>query len=233
MYLVLNNKMFLKPKDMIEFKNKLNNIDAKNVNLIVCPSFIFLPYFRSKNYNLGSQDVSSKSDESYTGETKAEYLKAFDVKYSLVNHFERELYFKENFKDSIDKINNLQRYDITPILCITTDNYLEYERIKEQIDYIYGQIDISKKIIIAYESAKAIREGIITDYKGLNETVLFIKQHIKNTYDRDVPIIYGGSVNKDTVKKLLELKCLDGFLMGKNSIYIDKINEVLMEVANG
>lgn len=233
MYLVLNHKMFLNPNDMLKYCKDLNNINPKNTKLIVCPSYIFIPYFKGKNYILGAQDVSGMTNGSFTGEVSSNYLKAFDVKYSLVNHFERKLYFHQEKKESIDKINNLQKYDIVPILCITTENYKDYEEIKKEIDVIYSSIDKNKKIILAYESEKAIREGKIENYDDLKETITYIKSYIKDNFNKDEEVIYGGSVNKETIKELLSLNCLDGFLMGKNSIYIDKIIEVITEVENG
>lgn len=233
MYLVLNNKMFLDVNDMIKYRNKLNEIKTTKTKLIVCPSYIFIPYFKGNNYYLGSQDVSSKEKGSFTGEVSSSYLKGFNVKYSMVNHFERGTCFHEGKNESVDKINNLQKYDITPILCITTEQYMEFEKIKEDVDDIYSKINKDKKIIFAYESAKAIREGRINDFEGLKNTVLFIKKYIKDNYNKEIEVIYGGSVNNDNVKSLLNLNCLDGFIMGKNSIYVEKVIEVLMEVENG
>lgn len=233
MYLVLNNKMFLHPNDMLNFCKELETVKSNKTKLIVCPSYIFIPYFKGKNYYLGAQDVSSKENGSFTGEISSNYLKAFNVKYSLVNHFERSLYFNQNKNENIDKINNLQKYNIIPILCITTENYKDYEAIKKEIDLIYSQINNDKKIILAYESEKAIREGKIDNYQDLKETIIYIKEYIKNNYNKDEEVIYGGSVSKDSINKLLSLNCIDGFLMGKHSIHIDKIIEVLTEVENG
>lgn len=233
MYLVLNNKMFLNVNDMISYRDGLNNLKYAKTKLIVCPSYIFIPYFRNDNYYLGSQDVSSKENGSFTGEVSSSYLKAFNVSYSLVNHFERGLCFHEGKDESVDKINNLHKYNITPILCITTEEYMDYENIKNEIDDIYSKIDKSKEIIFAYESSRAIREGYISDFNGLKDTVLFIKKYVKDNFNKDIEVIYGGSVNNDNVRSLLDLDCLDGFIMGKNSIYPDKINEILLEVENG
>lgn len=233
MYLVLNNKMFLDVKDMINYRNKLNELKTSNVKLIVCPSYIFIPYFRGDNYYLGSQDVSSKESGSFTGEVSSSYLKGFNVKYSLVNHFERGLCFHECKNESVDKINNLHKCDITPILCITTEEYMDYESIKNDIDEIYSKIDKDKEIIFAYESSRAIREGVITDFDGLKNTVLFIKEYVKDNYNKDIEVIYGGSVNNENIKSLINLGCLNGFIMGKNSVYPEKVMEVLMEVENG
>lgn len=233
MYLVLNNKMFLDINDMINYRNKLNDLKFTKTKLIVCPSYIFIPYFRGDNYYLGSQDVSSKDSGSFTGEVSSKYLKGFNVSYSLVNHFERCLCFHEDKNESVDKINNLHKYNITPILCITTEEYMEYENIKNDIDEIYSKIDKEKNIIFAYESSRAIREGYISDINALKNTILFMKKYIKDNYNRDIEVIYGGSVNIDNVRSLLELGCLDGFIMGKNSIYPDKVMEVVTEVENG
>lgn len=233
MYLVLNNKMFLDVNDMLSYRNKLNELKVRNTKLIVCPSYIFIPYFRGNNYYLGSQDVSSKESGSFTGEVSSSYLKAFNVSYSLVNHFERGMCFHEGKNESVDKINNLHKYNIIPILCITTEEYMDYDNIKNDIDEIYSKIDKDKEIILAYESSRAIREGVITDFEGLKNTVLFIKKYVKDNYNKDIEVIYGGSVNNENVKFLTNLGCLDGFIMGKNSIYPDKVMEVLTEVENG
>lgn len=232
MYLVLNNKIYLDINKLKDYLNGLDKIDIENTNLVVAPSFPLIPFFRNKKFKLSSQDVSNKLSGSYTAEVPAPYLKALDVEYSIVNHYERYTYYKEEMDEIIEKINNLNKYKIIPILCITTD-INEDKSIIDKIDYILKKIDINKEIIIAYESKKAIEEDKIDDYDLLKSKIIEIKNHINNEYNIDIPIIYGGCVNRDTIKELIKIDCLDGFIMGKKSINIDEVNKVIEVINNG
>lgn len=229
MYIILNNKMNLDIKDMIKYRDYLDNIDFtkyKDLEFIVCPSSIFIPYFTNKNFILGSQDVSKYISGSYTGEVSNKYLKGFNVGYSLVNHYERNKYFNEDLDSVINKINNLIDVDIVPILCITDSFNLDNDIIKE-IDYIYNKVSDNSKIILCYESSYAIDNNELESLDVINSNISIIKNHVINEYNPDVKIIYGGHVNKDTISSIIELNNIDGIIMGKDSINIDDIEGVL------
>lgn len=229
MYLILNNKMNLDIKNVIQYRNKLDNIDLNkfvDIKLIVCPSNIFIPYFSNRNFMLGSQDVSKYVSGSYTGEVSSNYLKGFNVKYCLVNHYERNKYFNENIDSIVNKINNLINSDITPVLCLTDSFNLDDNMINE-IDYIYNNVSDNSKIILCYESSYAIDNNKLENIDNINNNINIIKEHVISNYNADVELIYGGHVNKNTITEIFGLKNIDGLIMGKDSVNIDDVLKVL------
>ena len=54
---------------------------------------------------------------------------------------------------------------------------------------------------------------------------MFIKNNIFQ--DKDVKILYGGSVKANNYKEILNLEEVDGLLVGSASINIDEFNKII------
>lgn len=104
-YLVCNFKNKLNKEDIIKYSNKLNELGFKNIELVICPSNIYLSYFSGDNYKLGVQDISSFIDKTITGEVMGEQLRSMNVSYAIIGHSERRIYKNELNIDFINKIN--------------------------------------------------------------------------------------------------------------------------------
>lgn len=223
MLVVLNNKCNFNLDEYLDYQNKLKNPNFKN-DIVLCPSSIYLSNFELENIFLGSQNVSPFNDGAYTGEVSARQLKSLNVKYCLVGHSERRVYFKENNEILKNKIEQLLENEIIPIYCV---GELEKNRDNNELDKelkILEEIHNNEKIIIAYEPLWAIGTGIQPNINELEKIIKLIKEKFPNN-----KVLYGGSVNEDSIVNL-KSELIDGYLLGGVSLHPDRISMLLSKL---
>lgn len=223
MLVVLNNKCNFNLDEYLDYQNKLKNLNFKN-DIVLCPSSIYLSNFELENVFLGSQNVSPFNDGAYTGEVSARQLKSLNVKYCLVGHSERRVYFKENNEILKNKIEQLLENEIIPIYCV---GEIEKNSDNNELDKelkILEEIHNNEKIIIAYEPLWAIGTGIQPNIIELEKIIRLIKEKFPNN-----KVLYGGSVNEDSIINL-KSKLIDGYLLGGVSLHPDRISMLLSKL---
>jgi len=215
--------------------------NIKNNKIIICPPapFLFIASkFKNKNIFLGSQNVSSCAEGSYTGEVSPRMLLSMGVKYSIVGHSERRKMGEGNAFLN-EKVLNLLKNKISPILCVGENKrdhdgfYLSFvgDQLKECLSSVpKAQM---KNIIIAYEPVWAIgkdatREATKDEFI---EMKIFIKKVISDMYGEkiahSIPILYGGSVNKDNASIFIKEGGADGLLVGRDSLNTKKFSAII------
>ena len=223
MIIVLNNKTYLNRDSFIKYYNELKNINTKH-QLILSPSCININN-TDDSIILSSQDVSIYDKSNTTGEVNATQLKSYNIKYSIIAHSERRNYFNEDINIFKKKIDNLLKHNIIPIYCLGENNKYKFkEEIEEDIKLL-NEYYKDDNIIIAYEPVFSIGTGILLSNKEIEENIAYIKRNIINK-----KVIYGGSVNEKNIDILKNIKNIDGFLLGKVSIKIDKLKELLEKI---
>jgi len=196
-----------------EFVNNLNEINL-NINVIVCPSFLYLSQFKdefkkikkenSSRVFLGSQNVSGFSNLENTGEVPALSLKEF-VNFSLVGHSER----KENYDLVRAKHLRCLENQIVPIVCF-------YEN-KEVYEL--------ENCLFAYEDPKAIsKEGVYKE-KTYDELVGVVKE-LENLFENR-SVLYGGSVTSKNIQTIKDLNFFKGVLVGRASLDPHEFIEII------
>lgn len=231
---VANLKMNLIKEEILEYNTKISNYINQNINLIICPTSIFLPLFNSK-LNLGSQNVCLEEKGSFTGEVSAIQLTSLNVKYTLVGHSERRGNFNELDHDINKKIKVSLKNNIKVILCIGETKEEREENLtfnviqREMINALTGINDISN-IIIAYEPIWAIGTGLNADVNDIDEIAKFIRRFIKDEYQKSIDILYGGSVNNDNIDTIININSIDGVLIGGASTNIDNFIKLLDKI---
>ena len=223
MLVVLNNKCNFNLDEYLDYQNKLKNLNFKN-DIVLCPSSVYLSNFELENVFLGSQNVSPFNDGAYTGEVSARQLKSLNVKYCLIGHSERRVYFKENNEIMKNKIEQLLENEIIPIYCV---GELEKKRDNNELDEelkILEEIRNNEKIIIAYEPLWAIGTGIQPNINELEKIIKLIKEKFPNN-----KVLYGGSVNEDSIVNL-KSELIDGYLLGGVSLHPDRISMLLSKL---
>lgn len=230
-YLVCNFKNKLLKEDIIKYNNKLSEIEAKKIHLVICPSALFLPFFDKSWYSLGVQDISSFLDKTITGEISGEQLKSLGVEYVVIGHSERRIYKNEINIDFINKINSALENGIKVIYCVgetkkDKDEGNTYMVLEKQISEVLNNVEV-KNIMIAYEPVWAIGSGILPELKDIKENIEFIKDIVEEKYDTKLEVLYGGSVSPNNIEELSTIKSLDGFLVGGASLSVTNVFDML------
>lgn len=231
--LVLNHKMYLTYNEIENYIRKIKDNIRSDLDVIVCPSSIFIPYFTGKyDFLLGSQNLCSKL---ITGEISGKQLKSFNVKYTLIGHSERKTLMNETNKDINDNIRESLNNNITPIVCIG-ETLEQKERkktgeviVKELKEYFYD-IDVKEDIIIAYEPTWVTKSNKIPSNKYIYEAVELIKNIMLKRYNVNVKVIYGGGVNSHNIESLNKISNIDGYLLGELSTEPSKLLEIMNKI---
>ncbi|HEY5588593.1 MAG TPA: triose-phosphate isomerase [Candidatus Paceibacterota bacterium] len=215
--------------------------NIKNTQIILCPPFPFLfisKKFKNKKVMLGSQNVSTEQEGSYTGEVSPIMLKNMGVSHVIVGHSERRRLGETN-KIVNEKILNILKYKLSPILCVGESSrdadgkFLSF--VEEQIKSSLAGVSSAqvKNIIIAYEPIWAIGKNATREAtkEEFMEMKIFIKKIISDIYNskiaHSINILYGGSVNPLNTKSFIQDGNADGLLVGRDSINPKKFGAIL------
>jgi triosephosphate isomerase len=235
--IVANLKMNLTLEEANDYLDIIKKNIIDQLEIIICPSFPFLPLFKNKDYKLGAQNCYYLDKGSYTGEVSPLQLKTIGVSYIIVGHSERRIYFKENNELINDKLKAILKHNIKPILCIgeTMEERLLHKTfivLKKQLNEALKDIesDMLTDIVIAYEPVWAIGSGKTPTSQEIAEVINYIKDLIKKEYKIDnIIVLYGGSVNLKNIKVITNIA--DGVLIGSASIdadnFINMINKII------
>ena len=202
--------------------------NLKGVRVVICPPFLYLPYFSSKNHLfLGAQNCFWEKTGAFTGEISPLMLKSLKVKYVILGHSERRRIFSETDVMVAKKIKTALDLKLKPIFCIG-ENLKERETGKTKIvlkKQLKGALSELKKeklnqVILAYEPVWAIGSGYPCDAKEAKEILLFLRKFFKNK------ILYGGSVNSQNTRFYLEAG-FDGLLIGGASLKAQEFIKII------
>lgn len=233
MMIALNNKCNLTKQEFLKYQEELGKISTKD-KVILCPTFLNISHFHLNNVELGAQNVSAKEQGAYTGEVSAQQLQSEQVKYCIVGHSERRKYQQETNKEINEKVKNLLREEIIPILCIgeskeERENNQQNEVIINEIEKAISGLneEIRKKIIIAYEPIWAIGTGLTPTNVEIEEIIKLIKKYLP-----DNKVLYGGSANEKNIEELRKISIIDGYLLGGLSLKPAQLKIFLEKLEN-
>lgn len=231
--IVGNIKMNMKFGEISNYLNCFKSINNRNV--VICPSYIYIPYFLNYDFSVGSQNVCAYEDGGYTGEVSAKQLASIGVNYTIIGHSERRIKLNETNKEINKKIKKSLNSKLKVILCIgeTLEELNLFKRevvLKRQIrDALYNIEDLSN-IIIAYEPVWSIGSNKVADINELQEIIKYIKEIVNHMYKTNIKVIYGGSINERNIEKLNKIENADGFLIGAASINPLQFIEIIKKI---
>ncbi|MBQ5850528.1 MAG: triose-phosphate isomerase [Lachnospiraceae bacterium] len=231
-----NWKMNLSIKEGIELINQLKTIDTED-EIVVCPPFVMLDRVckaaNGSKVKVGAQNVHFEDKGAFTGEVSADMLVELGIEYVIVGHSERRSYFAETDETVNKKVHKAMSKGLIPIVCVgesleqrEAGNALEVVTI--QVKQALKGID-SEKLVIAYEPIWAIGTGRTATPKQAGEVITAIRETLRELFGNkaeDISILYGGSMNGDNVRELMEQKDIDGGLIGSASLTFEKFSKL-------
>lgn len=198
-----SNKTASEAVDWLKAFDKLReNVNLENKEVILCPSYLGLPfcfsYIKENNLpiKLGVQDVSAFRQGAYSGEVSARQVKEFAM-YTIIGHSERRKYNHETDDELKNKILVAKQGGLNTIYCVQDKNTF----IPEDADFV------------AYEPVFAIGTGTPDTPKSIENTFSEISKKTGKTN-----LIYGGSIDFTNIKHYTRIPLLSGFLIGSASL---------------
>ena len=228
--IVLNLKLYLDGTKLNEY---INNVKKLDDHIVICPSSIHIPYFLETNHKIGIQNIAPTNHKQQTGEVSANQAKNLGVSYAIIGHSERRTLFNETNEQINQKVIEAISNKLNVILCIG-ENQEEYnsnktkEVLKNQLEKALK--DIKEEVIIAYEPVYAIGSGNVPSNESIDENAKLIKNEVQKLTKKVPKVLYGGSVNNNTITELEKLKNIDGYLIGGASAKIDVLNETIEKI---
>lgn len=208
--------------------------------IVLCPSFPALSEVRKvvarTSVSLGAQSVAAVASGALTGEVSAAQLKDAGCDYVLVGHSERRRTLGETDAVVHEKLVQAYAASVTPILCIGEDAAARTAgnaetAVAAQIAAAFGDLAVSRseRVIVAYEPVWAIGTGVAAEPAD----VVAMHQHIRRTLkslvgEREVFVLYGGSVDGKNAYAFMRERDIDGVLVGGASV---KLAEFLPIIA--
>ena len=204
----------------------------RDVETVICPSFIALQplslQINHRQMKLGAQDCYWRDSGAFTGEISATQLRGL-VQYILIGHSERRNVFGEDDREIRFKVQAALRNSLTPVLCVgeTEFEYDEGDTLHVLNDHVAGGLlnvgsDQIQDVIIAYEPVWAIGSGRTPKPEEIEQAVKIIRTQIAHMFGKNVaknvPVLYGGSVNLTNARTILSVRGIDGLLVGGASL---------------
>ncbi len=230
--IILNQKCYMSIEEITEFKNKFEKLKPVGYEFILFPPVLYLTMFKDAKYKVGTQNFFSYNFGSFTGEIALESLKPLGIKYDMVGHYERKLIIGETYSLAKEKMFKSLNSKFHTLLCVgeqkKTKNPFGY--IKKELNYYLKDIESSNinYLSIIYEPSWAIGSGDIQCIDKISKTVEDIKKLIFKKYSIDVDVYYGGSIDEENIKEILEIT--DGVVLGKASTDIDVLKKIISKI---
>jgi triosephosphate isomerase len=212
--------------------NLLNTLkfDHHKVDVLVAPVALHIPTAKAmlnENILIGAQNIGLHGLGAFTGEIAAEQLTDFGIHWTILGHSERRSLFGDTSEIVGKKVKVALEKGLSVVACIgekleERESNKTFEVCEQQLDAIKTQIDSWEKIVIAYEPVWAIGTGKVATPEQAQEVHAFIRKWLSDKVSAEASyktrIIYGGSVNAKNAATLIDLKDVDGFLVGGASL---------------
>lgn len=233
--IVANWKM--NPQTLRDLKKIFNDFKKQKINytnktVVFCPPTIFLRdiksmYSGSKIF-FGAQDVHFEEEGQFTGDTSIAMVKDAGARFVILGHSEVR---QKGESDEVisKKVFKALKEDLHVLLCIgekvhdAQATYLNIIAEQLRIALTYVSPGLVKKLNIVYEPVWAIGKGNrAMNTHDIHFMNLFIKKELMNKFGKTIgshiPVLYGGSVDSENTKAIIEEGVVDGLLVGRASL---------------
>jgi triosephosphate isomerase len=199
-----------------------------NIEIVIAPPFTALSAAhdvlrRHSRIALGAQNVHWELQGAFTGEISVPMLQEFGVRYVIVGHSERRMFFNELDRTVNLKVKTLLAHDITPIVAVGETSQERQagqtdQRVIAQTVAALAGLDASEagRVVMAYEPIWAIGTGANCDPVEANRVMGEIRKSVRGL--NDVPILYGGSMKPENVASYAAQPEINGGLVGGASL---------------
>lgn len=215
----------------------------RNVETVVAPPYVFLTELRhlyaGKRIAFAGQDVFWEEKGAFTGEISPSMLKDAGAKYVIVGHSERRA-----LGESDETVNRKAvaaiHAGLKAVIAVGESDRDHAEgthltilarQVESALRNVSGKM--LSRVLVTYEPIWAIGKSAedAMDPEELHETVLLIRKTLARKYGKvsamKLPILYGGSVERENAQSLLVDGKVNGFLIGHASLSAEEFGGIL------
>ena len=177
---------------------------------------------------VGVQNIHWEEKGAFTGEISAPIARDAGARLVLVGHSERRHIFGESDDQTSLKCAAAARVGLVPMLCV--GETIQQREALETESVVLRQLraGVSRltpaeidDVLIAYEPVWAIGTGRTAtpqDASAVHAVIRAALRDLAGERSADIPILYGGSVNRGNARDLLQAPGVDGLLVGGASL---------------
>ena len=226
MFIAANWKMNLDKQSILEFVNYLDNFKFSNqVEACIFPPMTYVDYLNELVSKLpisvGGQNCHYKNYGAFTGEVSPKFLRDTGCEYVIIGHSERRILNKEDNNEIKLRAQSAIDNNLKVILCvgeslIDRKNGHANEFVEKQLLQCLPNNFVNS--LIAYEPIWSIGSGKIPNNYEIDEMHKNIKKFINQMINKEIKVLYGGSVNSVNINNILDIPNVDGVLVGGASL---------------
>lgn len=221
---------------------------ARAVSVAAFPPFVYLERIaelrrreRRAPVALGAQDAFWEERGPYTSEVGPRMLRSLGVWYVIIGHSERRRWMHETDTMINRKMRRALADGLTTILCVGEPPSVRRKGALPAQRFVEAQLrkdlagvprDAARRVVVAYEPIWAIgtgRNDRPEDAAGMART---IKAFVKKRLGAAPRVLYGGSVNGANVRDYVQLREIDGALVGGASVRAREFRKILEAVSS-
>ncbi len=240
----------MNPESIREAKKILTGLkkvssNTRKTEIMVFPPSLYVnelkKTYKGKKIIFGAQSSHPLAVGSRTSESSYLMNKNMGLTHSLVGHSERRESLSDKGALIPERVAALLENKMVPVLCFgetkrdSSGDYIDY--LKKQLKHdlkLVKEKDL-KNLVLAYEPVWAIgskaKRAVTTE--ELFSTMILIKKILFKMYGKKsekIKILYGGSASESNIAELLEVKGVDGFLVGRASLDSKRFTKMIKEM---
>ena len=213
---------------------------VEGVEVVIAPPFTLLhpvsQIIKGSRLGLAGQNFYFENKGAYTGEVSLEMLRDVGCDFALIGHSERRQLFKESDEAINKKVHCAIQMGITAVVCV--GETLEQRKAGATLDVIETQLSKGlaglsglSTVAIAYKPVWAIGTGVNATPEQVVDIHTFIRKCLFESLGfsekAGARILYGGSVNPENSKQLLQEEQIDGALVGGASLNFESFCAII------
>lgn len=248
LYFGSNLKMYKNIQDTVSYLQKLventKSISRDEIELFIIPSYTTLERVTKnidRNYvMIGAQNMCWEDEGQFTGEISPLMLKELGLDLVMIGHSERRHVFGETDTEENKKVKAALNHGFTTLLCIgetgEEKNFgISPEVLRTQLKIGFHGVSPDKigKIWVAYEPVWSIGVNgtpATADYaEEMHKVIKECLHEIFGDASKDIPVLYGGSVNPSNANELIVQPSIDGLFTGRAAWDADKFDTLIRD----
>lgn len=243
LYFGSNLKMYKNSNDTFAYLRDLESytkdISREDMELFIIPSFTSLEsavkHTDQSLISLGAQNMCWEDQGQFTGEISPLMLKELNLKLVMIGHSERRHVFGETDVEENKKVLAALRHGFTALLCIGETQEQKDFGVSEEVLRTQLKIGLHgvapsevSNVWIAYEPVWSIGvNGTPASAEYAQRMHKVIKSALGEMFgetEKEIPVLYGGSVNLDNAEELIVQPSIDGLFTGRAAWQAEQFN---------